>query len=146
MTVQEIAPEARGKITLISANSPGSVSTSIDAHDVGIGYIEQSSGCRCNGIQHRLDLGWRGGDDTQHFRSRAQLLQHLVPLTCEQRNPLGCNGGTNVRLWRIAGTSISMAHRSILPQNIFEATIRNYHITAERPPITAISNRVYAKG
>jgi hypothetical protein len=30
VTVQETAPEARGKITLISANLPGSVSTSIE--------------------------------------------------------------------------------------------------------------------
>src|SRR5262249_62399633 len=30
--VQEPAPEVRGKITLISANSPGSVSTSIEPH------------------------------------------------------------------------------------------------------------------
>jgi hypothetical protein len=55
------------------------------AHDVGVSYIEQSSGRRCNSVQHRLDLGRRAGDDAQHLRRRFLLLQRLIPLTFEQR-------------------------------------------------------------
>ncbi|MFZ0100914.1 MAG: hypothetical protein WAL49_01350, partial [Pseudolabrys sp.] len=59
------------------------------AHDVGVGYIEQS-GSRCyNGVQYRLDLGWRTGDDTQNLRGGGLLLQRLVQPVLEQRDPLG---------------------------------------------------------
>jgi hypothetical protein len=60
------------------------------AHDVGVGYIEQSASRCYNGVQYRLDLGWRAGDDTQNLRGGALLLQRLVQPVLEQRNPLGC--------------------------------------------------------
>src|SRR4029077_4988393 len=68
----------------------GSQYLTLYAHDVGVGYIEQSASRCYNGVQYRLDLGWRAGDDTQKLRGGTLLPQRLLQPVLEQRNPLGC--------------------------------------------------------
>ena len=77
---------------------------------VQVQYSEPSLANTCcvreHRFEHRLQLAGRAADDLQHLGRRRQLLQRLVPLTCEPRDICflaGSEGTTTpCRLWRIA--------------------------------------------